>query len=125
MYISMAPNYSKVKSDNNKDQVVHNSYIYNADGSGSVSTYWRCVNRSGCKGRGKIEHGTETFVVTKDHTHAPVQEKVERKRTMECLKAAVTANPLQPIQVQSFLDFLIIEYMYGVVAFAGHILRGP
>ena len=91
-------NYTIVKSEKRKDQVVHDNFVYNADGQGSVNTYWRCENRSSCNGRGIIGPDN-AFVVTKSHSHAAQREKIERKRTVEKLKEAVQSNALQPIQV--------------------------
>jgi len=91
-------NYSEVKSEKGKRQVVHDNFIYHSDGQGSLSSYWRCEKRGLCKGRGVIDMATNIFTQTKPHSHAVEAEKIERKRTVDHLKEAVKEDTIRPLQ---------------------------
>lgn len=86
-----------IKSNKNKNLLVHNSYIYRVDRKAVETVYWRCIVKN-CKGRITIR-GESISKGPSYHIHVPDINIIESRKIVENMKNKVCSSNDNPQQI--------------------------
>ena len=91
--------------------LVYKGYTHRKDGTSGGKQYWRCTQRTTCKGRVHTtgEGDNVTVVMYKDHdTHMPDEEKAVKVTVKSKLCEMAKEDPIRPLK-QLYKDFITSE----------------